>query len=346
MRNDTVSVLKAIGIILMVIGHSTCPMWLHDAIYSFHMPLFLMMSGYCLSDKYLTDRGDKTFIIKRLKSLYIPFVKWNIVFILLHNFLLDTKFVSDFFGVGSYSNHEIADRIAYTITYMVDLELLVSPIWFLKELLLASVITLYALRLFRRKWIVFAILFLIVCLFVKLHVIIPYIDVGARTFLCATFFCAGYLFRKVESKLKKLNKSVVILSGLVLLLLSSLFYKMGVALDYYNMKTMVPYSICAILGCISLYFITARMLPCINYRFHAYLVYLGDNTLPILVGHFSVFAIISKLLLLGGVVSDAATHNAIVLTENKSLWALYSICGVIIPILINYCYQKISKLFI
>ena len=51
-RND-ISIAKAIGIILMVAGHifitnETQP--LHDFIYSFHMPLFFILSGFCFSN--------------------------------------------------------------------------------------------------------------------------------------------------------------------------------------------------------------------------------------------------------------------------------------------------------
>ncbi len=42
MRNNTVSIAKAIGIILMVVGQSGCPKGLCQFIYLFHMPLFFL----------------------------------------------------------------------------------------------------------------------------------------------------------------------------------------------------------------------------------------------------------------------------------------------------------------
>lgn len=42
-----INILKGIGIILVVIGHTvTLPSVFHSAIYSFHMPLFFVISGY------------------------------------------------------------------------------------------------------------------------------------------------------------------------------------------------------------------------------------------------------------------------------------------------------------
>ena len=44
-RDSTWDAVKGIGIILMVIGHSGCPTFLHDFIYLFHMGLFFFVSG-------------------------------------------------------------------------------------------------------------------------------------------------------------------------------------------------------------------------------------------------------------------------------------------------------------
>ena len=38
-RNVTLSIVKAIGIILMVMGHAGCPGFLCTLLYEFHMPL-------------------------------------------------------------------------------------------------------------------------------------------------------------------------------------------------------------------------------------------------------------------------------------------------------------------
>lgn len=44
-RDNTWDAVKGIGIILMVVGHSGCPMVMHDFIYLFHMGLFFFVSG-------------------------------------------------------------------------------------------------------------------------------------------------------------------------------------------------------------------------------------------------------------------------------------------------------------
>lgn len=40
MKNNYIAIAKALGIMLMVVGHSGCPDYLYRFIYMFHMPLF------------------------------------------------------------------------------------------------------------------------------------------------------------------------------------------------------------------------------------------------------------------------------------------------------------------
>lgn len=86
-NNSLISFLQAFGILLVVIGHSDYgspePLWSHTWIYSFHMPLFMFISGYLL--RYGNERrnihldairlyGKNGFIIKKIKRLLIPYV--------------------------------------------------------------------------------------------------------------------------------------------------------------------------------------------------------------------------------------------------------------------------------
>lgn len=84
-KNETISCLQSFGIILVVIGHSFygSQNMLYTWIYSFHMPLFMWISGYLLYDsmKYkgytvntLTIYQKNLFIIKKAKRLLIPYI--------------------------------------------------------------------------------------------------------------------------------------------------------------------------------------------------------------------------------------------------------------------------------
>ena len=68
-HNRQISIAKAIGIILMVTGHSGCPEYLHDFIYLFHMPLFYFLSAYFFRDEKVTKNCGQ-YVMRKFKNLY------------------------------------------------------------------------------------------------------------------------------------------------------------------------------------------------------------------------------------------------------------------------------------
>lgn len=72
-RDQTLDIIKGIGIILMVVGHSGSPDYVHDIIYTFHMPLFFIASGWFFSERNLED--SKGFVMRKLKNIYLPYIK-------------------------------------------------------------------------------------------------------------------------------------------------------------------------------------------------------------------------------------------------------------------------------
>lgn len=63
-------IAKGIGIILVVIGHQNIPHSVTNWIFSFHMPLFFILSGFFFSSK----RKFYEIFKRRVKSLIIPYV--------------------------------------------------------------------------------------------------------------------------------------------------------------------------------------------------------------------------------------------------------------------------------
>lgn len=81
-----IDVAKGIGMILVMFAHVSLPVELEKYIYSFHVPLFFFLSGYCLSvKKYNNFIG---FLSAKCKSLLIPYMIFSIfnyTFYLLFN---------------------------------------------------------------------------------------------------------------------------------------------------------------------------------------------------------------------------------------------------------------------
>lgn len=131
-HNKVIGIGKGLCIILMVIGHSGCPQLLRDWLYTFHMPFFFFVSGYLFSDKSLNSFFP--FVKKKMRGLWWPFLKWNVVFIILHNLFYELHFLYD-----CYSLKEIVRRILCSVL-MVEYEYLLNPFWFLQQLIRVNII--------------------------------------------------------------------------------------------------------------------------------------------------------------------------------------------------------------
>ena len=133
-HNAQVSIAKALGIILMVMGHAGCPGYLHDFIYLFHMPLFFFLSAYFFRDVKVVDSAGQ-YVLRKFKNLYWPYIKWSIIFLLLHNL---------FFQIGFYDNslswQELFVNVKCSVRGMRQGERMLGAYWFLISLFWESLL--------------------------------------------------------------------------------------------------------------------------------------------------------------------------------------------------------------
>lgn len=91
-RNDTIDVLRGIAVLAVILGHSvqrglvtgydTTLLW--KVIYSFHMPLFVILSGFTL---YMSKpRYDLQWIKNKVFRLIIPLITWTVIAQLVNGF--------------------------------------------------------------------------------------------------------------------------------------------------------------------------------------------------------------------------------------------------------------------
>lgn len=78
-------VVKCVAIFLVVWGHAlssfdmmhTHCAYLHRFIYSFHMPLFMMVSGFFSASSF--QLNSRSFLIKKAKQLLLPALSWSLI---------------------------------------------------------------------------------------------------------------------------------------------------------------------------------------------------------------------------------------------------------------------------
>lgn len=136
-RDLTIDIGKGIAIILMCVGHSYVCTYLDTFIYLFHMAFFFMMSGYFFREKNLS--APRTFIWKRIKGLYFPFVKWAIIFVALHNVFTTLGINSK--EAGFYSMKDMAYKAFTTNTRFIPTEECMGPYWFFSCLFFVSLLS-------------------------------------------------------------------------------------------------------------------------------------------------------------------------------------------------------------
>lgn len=152
-RDNSVSMTKGMAIILMVLVHARfSSLYLDSFISLFHMPLFFFMSGYCFKASYLND--FPLFFKKRVNGAYWPYVKWGMVFLLLHNVFYSLNLYNDSYGYhgtvsGFYQINEFVKRSILIICTMNGVEQLLGGFWFLHSYFFAAIISFLAIGLFR-----------------------------------------------------------------------------------------------------------------------------------------------------------------------------------------------------
>lgn len=135
-RIQSLDVLKGIGILLVIAGHSGMPKLLTSIIYSFHIPLFFLISGFLFHEQ------DMPLIkyIKKCASRYIyPYLLTCFILIVLqilslahYKFGLQGLLVASLWGKSTMN-------VPYSNAMFADIPL-IGAIWFLLALFWAEII--------------------------------------------------------------------------------------------------------------------------------------------------------------------------------------------------------------
>lgn len=350
-HNNYITIAKAIGIILMVVGHSGCSDALYRFIYLFHMPLFFFCSGIFM--KNLSDKENITLYLKRrIKGLYISFVKWSLFFLLLHNILMLVGVYNSYYGFeGGASYYSFKDTIIkalFILFTMHDYEELQGGFWFIRALFVSSIlIVVFSLLLksvSKYKYEILCVFFLIITIVIRRFAPDPEfwrdISMGA---LGAFFYMTGYVLMRYKGCWQ--NKYGTILCCFILFL-SYFYFKTPVSMGCGFNKVLL-YSIAAVAGIL----LTLNVSNVINYSssfLKRPLFFVGNHTLEILALHFLMFRVVSYLYLLGYDmdVSHIAEHPVIASIHTPSyMWIVYSIVGVCAPIVLVIFYLFICNSF-
>lgn len=362
-RNTIISISKGIAIILMVIAHAEAPGWLCKFIFEFHMPLFFITAGYFFSLKYLND--EATFVKKRVKGLYLPFVKWSVVFLALHNLMFKIGILNETYGnemggvTHPYSWHSIQQNLWNIFTCMGGYDqFLCGAFWFFRGLFVASILYLIIYKVLdssikSEKWkkaipYLICVILLILCGWKTYEglKIITLVQGGYRDMMGCFFFGCGFIFSQYAESYQALIKRYYaifwtsIVFGIVVYLFSYyLTANMNWRSTYVQFLSLpVP----ALLGFLMTYNISMLLDKKENWL-KRFLVYTGDHTLNIFIFHIVAYKVVSliKIWYYGLDIQQIGCHMVIHdHSQEDAFWILYTIAGVGIPLGCTWLVEK------
>ncbi len=346
MRDTTFSILKGLAIILVVVCHSGAPSFVNDFIFQFHVPAFFFCAGYFFSDSNLTNVGG--FLGRRVKNLYVPFVKWSLLFLVLHNLFFLTGLLSEQYGNASggvlhpYTWTGFFQRVWSVVFNMSGYdEFICGTFWFFRTLFIGSIGFLVLMLLFRKlrptdtmqktAALVAVVAFLLILWKIGAGLKVTGVAGGGyRELLAIIFMSGGYLFRKYKDSIRA--NWLFGFVCLVVTVLGACFFpsNMGYTANFGQFFSLL---LPAGAGFGLLYYISLQLNRSDN-GVKAALVYVGDRTLYIFVFHLLAFKLVSavKIAVEGLPWGMMGCHTVIPPGEGNLWWVLYTIVGVAVPL--------------
>jgi fucose 4-O-acetylase-like acetyltransferase len=344
MRDNSVTIAKGITIMLMVMGHSDSPIWLNNYLAMLRMPLFFFMSGYCFKLAYLNDW--KTFMKKRIKGIYWPFVKWCTFFLLCHNLFFQLNIFNDEFGFRGntsylYSTNEILMRLFRIIFSMIVKDALLGGFWFLKSLFWGSIIF-YLTRKVIKSPFWGAIFLLCVTFFATyFHLQIPFYKINPTDFLAAVFLMFGHYFKSKKIEIKTTLPWIL---GYGLLIAIGT-YLSPASMRYFDITSLLPYTACALMGTLMIFGISKLIVKKEGIWYVNVLIFIGNHTFEVLTWHLLAFRIVSLFIIMvyGMRIQHLAEAFTIHTYAIKGWWVIYTFIGIAVPIIWTYFYSRLLK---
>ena len=357
-RNTVISICKGIAIILMVMGHAEPPDIISNFIYIFHMPLFFITAGYFFSRKYFDDPW--TFCEKRFRGLYIPFLKWSLVFLVLHNLWFEIGLLNEQYGnweggvTHPYSAREFFNRLFLIVTSMSGYdEFMAGAFWFFRGLLVASILYLLLARLIDRKtklgpvWTIVAVAGIALAfnayrlVFGFKVTVIP--NGGLRDIWGLFFFAMGALYRNFEDGIG--NRWW--LSAICLGVLCVGAYNHWCGMN--NRGTLQDVMTLPLTGMAGFIFVrhTSSLIDAAGGLVARVLTFIGNNTLYVFIFHIMSFKAVSllKIWWYGLDPAQIGCHMVIHYNNHEDLfWLLYTIVATALPLVCLLAWRNRARI--
>lgn len=357
MRETKFSILKALAIIFVVMSQAGITGWLYNFVFLFHVPVFFLCAGYFFNVKYLAD--ERTFVAHRVRGLYLPFLRWSVFFLVIHNLLFNCGILSENYGTANggvlhpFTFHQFCQHLWSVVFNMSGYDqFLCGTFWFFRALLLSSIGFLILFKLLRMSgklsgdkqagWGLFLTGIILTAWKVGGSLTVTGVAQGGyRELMGMTFMAAGYLLRQYEVT-KWIGWRVALPSFLVLAVFAVWCPTSMAWNPTFGQFAALPLP--AVAGFLCLLYVStwADKWRGAGRRL---LIFIGDNTLYVFAFHLVAFKIVSALKVAWYSLPWQAVggHPIVTFPANNALWTLlYVTVGVAVPLLWLTGYRRIT----
>lgn len=363
MRTPSFTILKAIAIILVVIAHSAAPAYLSNFAYMVGVPAFFVLSGYFFKLDNLDNTSD--FVIRRTKTLYLPFIKWGVFFLILHNLFFEVGFLSESYGNAQggvthpYNWTQAAQHLWSMIFNMSGYDpFMAGAFWFFRALFLANIAFIFLFKATRRLGklktstlqvvSVIALAFLLALWQAAMGLHITGVAQGGyRELMGIVLLGIGFLLRRADETPDSSiwhNPIIMLAASSVVLMILTFVYPISMAAKPGSVLSVPILTVAGTAAFIWLRGLSEFILQ-LPEKYTQWLQFTGENSLYIFVFHLLAFKVASMIKVVVYQLDWAMVggHPVVQHELGDGFWLLYIFVGVVLPILPVWIWRKITN---
>jgi len=346
--------MRGLAMTLVVMGHCGTP--LIGLIYSFHVPLFFILSGYLYKGVTKVDFFKR--VKKKIYRLYVPCMLMVLFLTFTNNIFIDMNILCTqeslagiqdikFNPVVRYTAHDYITNVVKAIAF-TGVGQLSGALWFLRVMFVSSIFFdieyMIIYRFAKRKpelvhLFANSIFFIVgyIMSYKALHVF------GSLEIVCSIliFYNIGIFVKQLQiamPKIGRINNLLIVAISFILLFYISEYETVDIARN--NITNPVLLLLSSVIGFVMTYHFAKF---CSQYRWSSFLSYIGKNTVAIMCWHFIAFKIVNYLVV--RIEGLPAIYIARFPVSDYSYWPLYILIGVFAPLVLAEIYSllKIGK---
>lgn len=360
-RLEYIDIAKAFGMLFIIIAHAYIP-GLRQIGYVFMVPIFFFLNGYVfnLKEEKIDFGYCKKFFIKRLKSLWLIYVIYNVIYILLHNVFLDIGFYSNDekflelaneFGKTAVWSKKIFNYYGLNETliailkcmFFISKEQLLNPAWFIPALFTADLayvfINYISNKISKENIKKICRCVLVLCVFILGYC--THFPAYTSTGLVGVLLIyLGNLAKKYETIIKY-NLKIAIICGLIVVALAPITHVGMMSNTYTDPFSFIGGSLC---GTYVILYISKKIESFKDKNLlKKFLVFFGKNTFIVLALHLTAFKLVTilEILLTKSDWIYLACYPVYIVNLKYSV--LYVLVGTFIPLILKYIFLKLNS---